>query len=88
LRKPRLIIYNMSDLTTIENATDIIKAQNPYIVLNEEDIVAKFRYKTRKGNYNLVTEVCPQTQEQILHTKLKIGREICNVEDYLVHTRC
>ena len=72
MRKPRLIIYNMSDLTTIENATDIIKAQNPYIVLNEEDIVAKFRYKTRKGNYNLVIEVSPQTRKQVVHTKLKI----------------
>ena len=87
LRKPTLILY-VSEETTIENATDIIKAQNPDIVLNEDNIVAKFRYKTRKGNYNLVTEVRPQTQKQILHTKLKIGREICNVEDYLVHTRC
>jgi hypothetical protein len=61
LRKPKLIIYNVSEEITIENATDIIKAQNPEITLNGEDIVAKFRYKTRKGNYNIVIEVGPQT---------------------------
>ena len=29
LRKPRLIIYNVSEEITIENAATIIKAQNP-----------------------------------------------------------
>jgi len=56
--------------------------------MNGEEVTAKFRYKTRKGNYNTVTEVGPQTRKQILHTKLKIGWEICKVEDYLVPTRC
>jgi hypothetical protein len=50
LRKPRLIIYNISEDITTENAPAIIKAQNPEITLNGEDITAKFRYKTRKGN--------------------------------------
>jgi hypothetical protein len=56
--------------------------------LNGEDKEAKFRYKTRIGNYNLVIEVGPQTRKQILQTKLKLGWEICNVKDYLVPTRC
>jgi hypothetical protein len=38
LRKPMIIIYNISVETTIENATDIIKAENPEILLNEEEI--------------------------------------------------
>ena len=54
LRESRLIIYNVSEEITIEYATDIIKVQYPYIILNEEDIVENFRYKTRKGNFNLV----------------------------------
>jgi hypothetical protein len=88
LRKPRLIIYNVSEEIRIENAATIIKAQNPEIKLNGEDIVAKFRYKTRKGNYNTVIEVGPQNRKQILQTKLRLGWEIYNVKDYFVPTRC
>jgi len=77
----------VSEEITIENVTTIIKAQNPEITLNGED-VAKFRYKNRKGTYNIVIEVGLQTQKQIFQTKLKIVWEICNVEDYLVPTRC
>jgi len=87
LRKPRLIIYNVPEEITIANVT-VIKAQNPEITMNGEEVTAKFKYKTRKGNYNIVVEVGPQTRKQILHTKLKIGWELCKVEDYLVPTRC
>jgi len=61
LRKPRLIIYNVPEEIKTENITTIIRAQNPEITLNGEDIVAKFRHKTRKGNYNTFIEVGPQT---------------------------
>jgi hypothetical protein len=88
LRKSRLIIYNVSEGITTENATDIIKAQNPYLIMNEEDVLANVRYKTRKGNYNLVSEVGSQTRKQILEAKLKTGWEIRNVEDCLVPTSC
>lgn len=40
------------------------------------------------GKYNLVIEVGPQARKKILQTKLKIGWEICAVDDYLVATRC
>jgi len=88
LRKPRLKIYNVPEEITIANVTNVIKAQTPEIGMNGEEVTAKFRYKTRKGNYNIVIELGPQTRKQILHTKLKIGLEICKVEDYLVPTRC
>jgi hypothetical protein len=87
-RKPRLIIYNVSEEITTENAAAIIKAQNPETTRNGEDIVAKFRYKNRKGSYNLVIEVGPQTRKHFHQTKLKIGWEICNVVDYLDPTGC
>jgi hypothetical protein len=45
LRKPRLIIYNVPEEKMIGNVTSVIKAQNPEITLNGEDITAKFRYK-------------------------------------------
>jgi len=73
LKKPRLIIYNVPEEITIANVTNVIKAQNPEIGMNGEEVTAKFRYKTRKGNYNIIIEVGPQIRKQILHTKLKIG---------------
>jgi hypothetical protein len=76
LRKPRIIIYNVPEEITTGRVTTNIKAQNPEITKNEEDIVAKFRYKTKKGNHNIVIEVGPHTRKQILQTKLKIGWEI------------
>ena len=88
LRKPRIIIYNAPEEITVENVTDIIKAQNPDITQNGEDMVAKFKYKTKKGNYNIVIEVGPQTRKQILQTKLKLGWEICSAKDYLAPIRC
>jgi len=88
LRKPRLIIYNVPEEITIAKVTNVIKARNPEIAMNGKEVIAKFRYKSMKGNYNIVIEVGPQTQKQILHTKPKIGWEICKVEDYLVPTRC
>ena len=57
LRKQRLIIYNVPEEITIRNVTTIIKDENPEITMNVEDITAKFRYKTKKGNYNIVKEV-------------------------------
>ena len=83
-----LIIFNVSEKITIENVTSIIKAQNPEITLNGEDIVANFRYKNLKGTFNIVIEVGPQTLKYKFQTKLIIGWEICNVEDYLFPTRC
>jgi hypothetical protein len=88
LRKPRIIMYNVSKEITTENVVAIINAQNPGILTNRENMEAKFRYKNRKGRYNIVMEIGPQTRKQILQTKLKIGWEVCNVADYLILTRC
>ena len=88
LRKPIIIIYNVTEEITTENITAIIQAHNPEINDNGEDIIAKFRYTNKKGRYNIVMEVGPKTRLQILQTKLKIGWEICNAADYLTPTRC
>ena len=72
----------------MEYVVDIIKAQNPDIRQNGQDMAAKFKYKTKKGNYNIVVEVGPQTRKQVLQTKLKLGWEICSAKDYLAPTRC
>ena len=61
LRKPRLIIYNVLEEISTENVVGIIKTQNLEIITNEGDIEAKFRYKTRKGRFNIVIKVGPKT---------------------------
>ena len=88
LRKPRIIIYNVPDETTTENVEATIRTQNPELQTNDESMQPKFRYKNKRGKYNIVMEVSPQARKQLLQTKLKIGWEICNTADYLVPTRC
>jgi hypothetical protein len=88
LRKPRLIIYNVPEEITAQNVATIIRAQNPEIQTNGEDIEAKYKFKDRKGRHNIVMEVGPSTRQQILQIKLKIGWEIRSVADYLAPTRC
>jgi len=58
------------------------------IYISEEITIENVTAIIQAQTYNIVIEVGPQTQKQILQTKLKIGWEICNVEDYLVPTRC
>jgi len=45
-RDPRLIIYNVPDAVTTENADDIILAQNRDLNLQERDIQTKLTFKT------------------------------------------
>jgi len=73
LRKLRLIVYNVPEEITTQNVAAIIKAQNPDILTNGEDIEAKYKFKDRKGRHNIVMEVGPQIRLQILQIKLKIG---------------
>ena len=88
LRKPRLIIYSVPEEITVENVGGVISAQNPEVITNDESNEAKYRYKNKRGRYNIILEVGPQTRKQLLQTKLKIGWDFCNAEDYLVPTRC
>lgn len=50
LRKPKIIIYNVSEDLDLENASAVIIDQNPELKLNEEDIVAKYKFKTKWAN--------------------------------------
>jgi hypothetical protein len=48
LRKPRLIIYNVPEEITAQNVATIIRAQNPEIQTNGEDIEVKYKFKEGK----------------------------------------
>jgi hypothetical protein len=69
LRNPRVIIYNVPEETTVDNIGATIRAQNPEIITNDETIEAKFRFKNKRGRYNTVMEVGPQTRKQVLQAK-------------------
>lgn len=88
LRNPRLVIFNIPEEISIGNVEDTLLAQNTDINLNRGDIKAKFNYETRKHNRNLVMEVSAQTRKLLLHKKVKLGWQICKIEDYVVATRC
>jgi hypothetical protein len=87
-RNPRLIIYNVPDALTPDNAEGIIIAQNPDLNLHKGDIQAKYSFKTKRKTRNLIIEVLPQTRRQLLHNKLKIEWMVCNVDDYVSVNRC
>jgi hypothetical protein len=53
LRHPRLLIYNIPEDITLENATKTIYEQNSELLLEESDISAKFIYRTKRNTRNL-----------------------------------
>ena len=87
-RNPRLIIYNVPEALTTQNAEGIIMAQNPNLNLQEGDIQTIYTFKTRRKTKNLVIEVLPHTRRQMLHNKLKTEWMVCYVEDYVSVNRC
>jgi len=88
LRKPRLIIRNTPQDITVENLEETILAQNPELSLKPGEVAAGFKFRTKRGDINMVIEVGPGKRKKMLQTKLKIGWLICNVGEYLVAKRC
>jgi len=88
LRKPRLFIYNVPNEITTENVVAIIKSQSPELLSKGKDIEAKYTFKNRKGRHNTVVEIGSQIRKQILHSRVKLGWEICNVADYVIPRKC
>lgn len=62
LRNPRLVIHNIPDDITVENAERKILDQNPELNLNAGDLLAKFCYVTKNNRKNLVIEVSSQVR--------------------------
>ena len=87
-RKPRMIIFNVPDGITMDNAADIIREQNPELTLINADITTKFITKYKRNSRNLITEVDTKTYRVMKQSKLKMAWNICHTEDYLAVTRC
>lgn len=88
LRNPEMIVYNIPDDISIENARDVIIMQNFELNLHEEYLRPKLIFKNKRQIRNLVVEVSSQTRQKLLSNRLKIGWQLCNVDDYLVAKRC
>ena len=88
MKNPRLVIINIPEEISIGNVEDTLLAQNTDVNLKQGDIKAKFSYETRKHNRNLIMEVSAQTTKLLIHKKVKLGWQICKIEDYVVATRC
>ena len=85
---PRLKIHNIPEDISIGNIEETLLAQNPDLGLEKGEINPKFTYETKKHARNLIIEVSSHTRKKLLHNKVKLGRLICSIEDYLVATRC
>jgi hypothetical protein len=82
------VIYNIAEHISIRNIEDTLLGQNPELNLKTGDMAAKFSYETNRRTRNLVIEVSAQTRKLLIKRKVKLGRLICSIEDYLVANRC
>jgi len=61
--------------------------QNPDLNLRKGEIVTKISYVMKKMNRNLVVQVGADIRKILLHRRIKLGWQICRIEDYLVANR-
>ena len=73
---------------SIGNVEDTLLVQNTDVKLKQNDILAKFSYEPRKHTRNLVMEVNAQTRKLLLQKMVKLGWQICKIEDNVFATRC
>ena len=83
-RNPRLVIYNIPEEVTLENATKTVREQNSDIQLEEGDLEAKYICRTKRN----VIEATPHARKQLMNTRIKIGWVICKAADYIRVSRC
>lgn len=88
LRNPNVIIFNVPEDITVENAAGIITSQNPELNLSQESLTPRFIFKTKRSIRNIVIEVKPESWRILVHKKIKMGWQICNVDDYIKVNRC
>ena len=88
LKKPRMIILNTPTEITPENILEILTQQNPELATEEDNMVPKLSYKTKRGTTNIVIEVNSEIRKRLLHNRVKLGWTLCRVDDYLVAKRC
>jgi hypothetical protein len=84
LRKPKLIILNIPEDISTTNLEVTLLSQNPDLNFKKGDITAKFSYETKKQIRNLVMEVGAHTRKLLIQREIKLGWQICKIEDCVV----
>ena len=88
LKNPRLIVFNVPEDITSENAAQAIVVQNCELNLKENEIKPKFMFEDRKKHKNVVIEVNSEIREILVDRKLKLGWHVCYSSDYVSVTCC
>jgi hypothetical protein len=69
---------------TVEGFEETSLTQNPELGTKQGEVAARFMFRTKKGEINMVVEVGPETRKKLFQSKLKMGWLICRAGDYLV----
>jgi len=62
--------------------------QNSRLCIEKEDITPRYLFKDKRKANNLVIEVYSTTRMKFLGKKMKLGWNMCNVDDYIRINRC
>jgi len=87
-RTSRLIIYNVPDEINMEKAQELIMKQNSEQSFGQEDITPRYIFKNKRKAKILVIEVTSTTRKKFLGRKMKLGWNMCNVDDCNRINRC
>lgn len=80
---PRLVVFNIPEEITLENASGTMREQNPDVVWDGDSIVAKYIWKNRNNSRrNLVIEINPALRKRFLERKIRLSWNICPCDDY------
>ena len=88
LRNPRLVLLNIPEDITPENAEETLSILNPELDLKEGNIRANFCYTPKRKTRNLVIEVDSDTRKKLMQVRIKLGWTICRADDYIVAKMC
>jgi hypothetical protein len=72
----------------MENAQELIMKQNSEQSIEQDDITPRYIFQDKRKAKNLVVEVNSITRKKLLGKKMKLGWNMCNVDDYIRINRC
>jgi len=62
--------------------------QNKELCIEKENITPRYVFKDKRKANNLFIEVNSTTRMKFLEEKMKLGWNMCNVDDYIKINRC
>jgi hypothetical protein len=62
--------------------------QNSELCIEKEDTAPRYLFKNKRKANNLVLKVNPAMRMKFLGKKIKLGWDMCNVDDYIKIKMC